>query len=138
MATAMSIGDRLADLREEAGLSQTQFAERTGTSQSAFAAYERGVREPPVSLICEACKAFDVSPAWLLFGEGTRRTADASELAARAYSVTRDFVCKTSIKWTDELESELFALAFRYLNEHTNASDEFLTYIFERAIHVRK
>lgn len=134
----MSIGDRLADLRDEAGLSQAQFAERTGTSQSAFAAYERGIREPPVSVVGAACKEFGISPAWLLLGEGAKRAADTLELGARAYSVTRDFVRQTSIEWTDELERELFGLALRYLIEHTNASDEFLTFAFERAIHARK
>ena len=107
---------------------------RVGTSQRAFATYEKGLREAPISVVSAACKEFDVNPTWLLFGEGAKRTANASDLAARAYRVTRNFVRDTPIAWTDEMESEFFLLSFRYLTEHANSSDEFLKFMLEKAV----
>lgn len=129
----LSVGARLAELRVEADLSQTEFAVRVGTSQSAFATYEKGLRETPLSVATAACKEFGVNPTWLLFGEGAKRTTDAPELAARAYRLTRNFVKDTPVDWTDELESEFFLLTFRYLSEHVNASDEFLNFMLGKA-----
>lgn len=132
-ASILSVGERLAELRGEANLSQTEFADRVGTSKSAFATYEKGLRETPLSVVSAACKEFGISPHWMLFGEGAKRTTDASELAARAYRLTRNFVNDTPVKWTDELESEFFLLTFRYLSEHVNASDEFLNFMLGKA-----
>ncbi|EZP81487.1 hypothetical protein BV97_02705 [Novosphingobium resinovorum] len=130
----LSVGARLAELRGEADLSQAEFAVRVGTSQSAFATYEKGLRETPLSVVTAACKEFDVNPTWLLFGEGAKRIADASELAARAYRVTRNFVKDTPVEWTSEMEGEFFLLSFRYLTEHSNSSDEFLNFMLEKAV----
>ncbi|MEK7457226.1 MAG: helix-turn-helix transcriptional regulator [Pseudomonadota bacterium] len=129
----MSVSARLAELRGEADLSQTEFAVRVGTSKSALATYEKGLRETPLSVASAACKEFDVNPTWLLFGTGSKHTADASELAVRAYRVTRNFVKETPVEWTDEMESEFFLLSLRYLTEHTNASDEFLNFMLGKA-----
>lgn len=130
----MSVGERLADLRGEAGLSQSEFAERVGTSQSAFATYERGLRETPLSVASAACKEFGVDPTWLLFGEGSKRPAQLTELAKQAYRVTRAFVRETPAEWTDEMESEFFLLSLRYLTEHAKSSDEFLNFMLHKAI----
>lgn len=129
----MSVGARLLQMRNEAKLSQAEFAALVGTSQSAYATYEKGLRETPLSVACAACKQFNVSPYWLLFGEGAKQAADAAELAARAYVVTRNFVKETPADWTEELEKEFFQISLRYLTEHTASSDDFLHFILRKA-----
>jgi transcriptional regulator with XRE-family HTH domain len=61
---------RLRELREQAGLTQEQLAERAGVKRDAVARWERGVREPSwsnVLALCQAlscsCEAFTQEPA---------------------------------------------------------------------------
>ena len=121
-------------MRSEAKLSQAEFAARVGTSQSAYATYEKGLRETPLSVAAAACRQFDVSPYWLIFGEGAKQAADAAELAARAYRVTRNFVKETPADWTEDLEKEFFLISLRYLTEHAASSDDFLYFILSKAV----
>ncbi|MEJ8474614.1 helix-turn-helix domain-containing protein [Roseibium algae] len=64
------IGKRLAVVRENAGFLQIPFAEKLGVSQSSYKNYERGASPVPASLIAKVCEDYDISPAWLLLGEG--------------------------------------------------------------------
>ena len=57
---------RLRELR--ADMSQMQFAERTGITQSAYSNYERGARELPLSVASQIAEALSVDLAWLLVG----------------------------------------------------------------------
>jgi transcriptional regulator with XRE-family HTH domain len=47
----MNPATALRDARRQAGLSQAQLAERTGTSQPTISAYERGAKQPSVSTL---------------------------------------------------------------------------------------
>ena len=57
---------RLRELRGD--MSQIQFAERTGLTQSAYSNYERGARELPLSAASHIAKVLSVDLAWLLVG----------------------------------------------------------------------
>jgi transcriptional regulator with XRE-family HTH domain len=59
-------GERLAQIREDAGLSQTKLAERVGTSQSAISQMEKGDRKPSFDMLRQLAAALGVSPAYLL------------------------------------------------------------------------
>jgi putative transcriptional regulator len=65
----VQFGRRLRELRQEAGLTQTELAERAGVKRDAVARWERGAREPGwfnVVALAEAlgvdCLAFLVEP----------------------------------------------------------------------------
>lgn len=67
----IDLGERIARLRKEEGITQVQFAELLGTSQQAITAYEVGRRRVPVSALPEIAKLLGVSVEELI-GEETK------------------------------------------------------------------
>lgn len=59
-------GERLAEVRNRAGLTQAALAEMLGQSQSHYARYERGVHDPSSETLKKICLTLDVSPEYLL------------------------------------------------------------------------
>ena len=55
------LGQRMAKLRKELGITQTQLAETLDISQQLIAAYEAGSRKIPASLLPRLAKLFAVS-----------------------------------------------------------------------------
>jgi len=55
------LGKRVAQLRKEAGITQTQLAESLRISQQLIAAYESGARKIPASMLPTLTKLFAVS-----------------------------------------------------------------------------
>lgn len=55
------LGKRVAELRKESGMTQTQLAEQLGISQQLIAAYEAGTRKIPASLLPTLAKLFAAS-----------------------------------------------------------------------------
>lgn len=55
------LGARVATLRKEANITQTQLAETLGISQQLIAAYEAGTRKIPASLLPTLARLFAVS-----------------------------------------------------------------------------
>ena len=62
------LGARIAALRRQAGLSQTQLAERLKISPSAVGMYEQGRREPSIETVITLAEVFGVSTDYLLTG----------------------------------------------------------------------
>lgn len=63
------IGDRIVELRMNKGLKQGEFAEMIGlSSQQKLSQYEKGKVMPPLSVITDICKTFDVTYEWLIEG----------------------------------------------------------------------
>ena len=60
------LGQRLKELREESGLTQKQLAERLGINSVTYLHYEKAQREPPLALLADMAKFFDVSTDYLL------------------------------------------------------------------------
>lgn len=58
--------ERLKELRFERNLTQKQIADMLGISIRAYSHYETGDREPPIALIKQICKLFEVSADYLL------------------------------------------------------------------------
>ncbi|MGM9651613.1 MAG: helix-turn-helix domain-containing protein [Faecousia sp.] len=56
----------IRDLREDADLTQTQVAERLGTSQTMYARYERGASELPIRHLISLCRLYHVSADYIL------------------------------------------------------------------------
>lgn len=59
--------DRLTLMREKAGITQGELANRIGVTQSAIAYYESGKREPSVQVAIKIAQYFGVSVEWLFF-----------------------------------------------------------------------
>ena len=55
------LGARIAALRREAGLSQTELAQKLGISASAVGMYEQSRREPSVQMLLRLADEFGVS-----------------------------------------------------------------------------
>ena len=60
------LGQRIATLRKQRGLTQTALGETLGLGQTVIASYEIGRRRVPVSLLAPLAKALSVSSAELL------------------------------------------------------------------------
>lgn len=56
----------LKTARKNAGLSQAQTAKAIGIAQGTYSEYERGLKEPSLSIIQRIATLFDVSIDWLL------------------------------------------------------------------------
>jgi transcriptional regulator with XRE-family HTH domain len=57
----MRFSERLRELREQAGLTQTQLAERSGSPLGSIRNYEQGQREPYWNVVFKLARALGVS-----------------------------------------------------------------------------
>lgn len=62
------IGTRLAQVRNDLGLSQAEMADRLDISLRAYQSYERAERELPFAVAIRLYLSFDVNPVWLALG----------------------------------------------------------------------
>lgn len=62
----MKIADRIKELRQESGLSQSALAKEISVSQKAIDYWERGVNEPKATYIIKIADFFDVSADYIL------------------------------------------------------------------------
>lgn len=69
----MSINERIKDVRKMSGLSQTDFAERLGTTRGVITNLEGDKTSPNEPFIKLICREFNVSDAWLRTGNGEMR-----------------------------------------------------------------
>lgn len=81
--SASSLGARLRKRRKEMGWTQTELAERVGTSQAVIQKIENGKSLRP-RILEELAAALDVKPAWLMFG-----VEEAGELSDEAIELAR-------------------------------------------------
>lgn len=56
----MKISERIYNLRKNMGLSQKDFAEKVGVSQSAINFWENGKREPRMNQLIQICQALNI------------------------------------------------------------------------------
>ena len=59
-------GQRLIEIRQEKGLTQTKLAQMLSTTQSTVGKYEREEIQPTVDVIIKICKMFEISSDYLL------------------------------------------------------------------------
>ncbi|MHB8431859.1 MAG: helix-turn-helix domain-containing protein [Acidimicrobiales bacterium] len=72
----MNFGERLAELRREAGLTQVSLAERAGVHVTQLGRYEAGTTEPTLGALRRLAVALSVSADALVFGDQERLPAD--------------------------------------------------------------
>lgn len=78
---SIMLGERIAALRRQAGLSQAELAQRLQISASAMGMYEQGRREPSVDTLVALARELQVSTDFLLTGRV--RTLQEDELMTR-------------------------------------------------------
>jgi transcriptional regulator with XRE-family HTH domain len=73
--TDMSLGERIALARKQAGLSQEQLGDKLGVSRQAVSKWESDQTNPDVAYVAQMCRLLGVSSDWLLLGEESAQTA---------------------------------------------------------------
>ena len=57
----LSMGTKIKNLREKAGMTQTELAEKLGLSKSVISAYEKGIRNPSFKILPLLAQTFNVT-----------------------------------------------------------------------------
>lgn len=65
----IEFGRRLAFIRQNSKLSQSQIAQKLNIAQSTYAGYEKGVRKIPLEIIVQLSKILNISPTILISGD---------------------------------------------------------------------
>lgn len=65
-----AIAQRLARVRADSGLNQSQFAERIAIPKRTYLGWERAETEPPIWMLKAIHREFGVDPVWILNGPG--------------------------------------------------------------------
>ena len=68
--SAISIGDRVKQIRREKDLTQKEFADSLGIVQGFLSGIERGRKTPSDTLIIALCNLYEINRVWLLSGTG--------------------------------------------------------------------
>lgn len=112
------MNERLKLLRKKLGLTQSNFAECTGVSQSAIANYEAGSRLPNESVIMLICNTFNVNEKWLREGKGEifkETPLDIEEITANTPASPREIKLVKRFFNLSHKERELFLSMLDYL-----------------------
>jgi transcriptional regulator with XRE-family HTH domain len=82
---------RFTRVFRESGLSQSLFGKRIGQKQNAISQVLSGDREPSKAMLQAVITEFDVSPAWIMGGEGEPFSVTKEAPAAGPYVTEKDF-----------------------------------------------
>lgn len=110
---ALSVGRRLAEARQTAGLSQKEFAIKLGVPLRSYQHYERGEREVSAVLIKALYTVFRIDPIWLLIDgdeafEATTGQGDIMKIDKNLFlSVLKEIQNFALTKRREHLDAEL-------------------------------
>lgn len=90
---AYEIGERIKLYREDRNLSQKDFAEKIGVSNSRISNWEQGINRPDVDLLKKICETLNVSPSELLDVH-----LDTEELTEHEKQLIRNYRMKTDLQ----------------------------------------
>ena len=74
----IEFGRRLAFIRQNSKLSQSQIAQKLNIAQSTYAGYEKGVRKIPLEIIVQLSKILNISPTILILGDEANIVKDST------------------------------------------------------------
>lgn len=88
----MTINERIKEIRRSSGLSQTDFAERLGTTRGVITNLEGEKTSPNEPFIKLICREFNVNEDWLRTGDGEmkQKLTRNQEIAEFMASIMRD------------------------------------------------
>lgn len=119
----MSIGRRLLEIRKARGLNQADVAAEIDISHGALVNYEKGMREPPASVILAFAKTYKISPAWLLTGEGRPDQTSLDDTYEISIDTAWDYLARGGDPVEKEALIKLGSALFQYLLEHGSISE---------------
>jgi transcriptional regulator with XRE-family HTH domain len=119
----MSIGGRILEIRKALGLNQADVASELGISHGALVNYEKGLREPPASVILGFAERYKVSAAWVLTGEGRPDQAGLDETYARSIATAWAYLSRGGDEVERDALIKLGSALFQYLLEHGEISE---------------
>lgn len=67
-----NIGERIKEVRKEMKMSQVEFSKILGITQDKLSKYENEKIKPPIKVLLEISRNFNVSLNWLLMGRGDK------------------------------------------------------------------
>lgn len=88
----VNFGGILKSLRQQAGLTQKQLAERLWISKATVSYYEQSLRSPSPEILVKIANVFHVSTDYLLGREGKSQTLDITELTDEDIALLQDMI----------------------------------------------
>ena len=121
----------MAKIRDEARLSQGEFAARLGVSARAYQNYERGERDVPSGLVATIYTELGVDPAWLL--TGATREATGGNVAALESAVLdiRKYIESKNAKLAPEKEAKFVKTVYLHYVKYGVMEYEELANLFD-------
>lgn len=120
--------ERIKQVRTNAKLTQTEFADKLGLTKNYISLVENGNREPSDRTINDICDKFGVNPVWLRTGEGEPFVplTRSEELAAIFEKVeVGDDAKSRLIRAMARLPDEAFPAFVQYIEKlHNTLSEE--------------
>ena len=74
------LGDKIRQLRKNAGITQSELAKKLGISGSAVGMYEQGRREPDSKTLLKLCSVFGITTDYLL-GNAEAKSSEGREVS---------------------------------------------------------
>lgn len=100
--------NKLKKIREDANLSQSEFAGKIGVGVSTYNAYENGKQVPRADVIKRICQQFDVSSDWLLdINENTNSIRSYSDFAETVIQLLKSTKCELISGSYTEMHTEI-------------------------------
>ena len=88
---AYEIGEKIKLYREDRNLSQKDFAQKIGVSNSRVSNWEQGINRPDVDFVKKICEVLNVSPSELLdIHLDTEELTEHEKLLIRNYRINTD------------------------------------------------
>ncbi len=114
----MRLGEILADLREDRGLTQRELSKQLHISSSSISAYETGSRLPNIETIFQFAEFFDVTTDYL-FGRTTDSVSPSVLTQEYADGVNMSSVLKKMLALSPEQRSTLNSV-IEYMHFYTD------------------
>ena len=78
----MTLGERMKEIRRNAGIKQAEFGALFGVKEGTVTSWETGLRNPSNAILSAICEKFSVNREWLKTGEGEmlRQLSEDEEL----------------------------------------------------------
>jgi len=127
----MSLANRIAAVRRDQGLSQLEFADRFRVSLSAYKSYEKGITEPPPSMLVGMVENYGLSARWLLIGKGKKLSRDEANRAVITYDIVEKISSDIGDQIATEKKRSIFSLVYEFSEENEINNHELIARLFK-------
>lgn len=107
LRTPSELSIRIRGIRETFKLSLTEMAKKIDVNPETLNDYEKGINDPADEIINAIIDRFDISPAWILFGEGEMKKPLKDHTQRRAAPIIERLKFALKLKKDEQLENEL-------------------------------